>query len=93
MAKAKTEPTGPPRWYDGRPLVVCVGGPNHGACYYRTGKSSWEERVRLAKRDSEESNGRTLGYELTNDMRQHPQDRRITVQVLRWNPKNGEGEE
>jgi hypothetical protein len=81
---------GAPTWYDGRPLVVCVDGPRHGHCYYLTGKASWEERVRLAQWDRETRAGATLGYELTDEKRAHPADKRITVQVLRWAPKNGE---
>ena len=85
MAKS-THSDIPPESVRGHDLVVCFGGPRHGAVYFDThGQSSWAERTRLAVADSEDPDrGATLGYQRTEEKRPHPKWPSIQVRVLRW---------
>lgn len=85
MGRAPAHDRPPP--YD-QTLVVCRGGPRHGAWYFLDhGPSSWAERVRIARDFEHEDPARsaTLSYVLTQGRRDHPRWER-TGRVLQWNP-------
>lgn len=84
MARSGPEPI--PVWVQGRTLVVCVEGPNHGGWYFLDhGSGSWMERRRLALADGEGPGGRTLGYARTDGTLPHPRWDGVEGRVLIWN--------
>jgi hypothetical protein len=75
----------------GLPMMVCLGGPNHGAVYFVDhGSNSWAERVRLAHlNDEDPMTSRTLGYVRTKEVVAHPRWPDERVQVHRWGGDRG----
>lgn len=85
MARGEIQRSAPPESVAGHALVVCLGGPRHGAVYFDThGPHSWASLRRLAEWHGETPElGRTLGYERTEEKRMHPKWT-VEVTVLKW---------
>lgn len=75
----------------GIPMMVCIGGPNHGAVYFTEhGSNSWAERVRLATEAKEDpKTSRTLGYVMTEEKVAHPRWPDERVRIYRWGGDRG----
>lgn len=93
MARRNDSPIAPAD-VRGLPMMVCLGGPNHGAVYFTEhGSNSWAERIRLAEAllciDEDPRKDRTLGYVLTEEKVAHPRWPDETVRIYRWGGDRG----